>query len=62
MEFLDTYTSELVLGGGSALGSLVIAILKKFSNRIVKMEEKIQELEKKIEINTALDRERAKKN
>ena len=62
MEWWETYSSEVILGGSGTIGTLVIGALKAFANRIRKMENKISELEKRLEINTALDRERAKKN
>ena len=61
MEFLDTYMNELVLGGSSTIGAFLVTILKKFGNRLTKIDERLMELEKKIDINTALDKERQKK-
>ena len=62
MEFFETYMNELVIGGSTTLGGVVIALLKKFSNKLTKIDDRLMELEKKIEINTALDRERAKRS
>ncbi len=62
MELLNEYMTEIAIGGSSTFGALIITILKKAYNRMNKIEDRIMELEKKIEINTALDRERAKRN
>ena len=60
MEFFETYMNELVIGGSSTIGGLVIGLLKKFGNQLRGIEERLGKLEKDIAINTALDRERAK--
>ena len=61
MEFLQEYSSELMIGGSSTIGAFLVTVLKIFSKRLNKIEENINELQRKIDINTALDRERAKK-
>ena len=62
MEFLEQYTSELVIGGSTTIGGFVIAILKGFSKKLIKIETKLSDLEKKIDINTALDKERTRRS
>ena len=62
MEFFDTYMNEIAIGGSGAVGTLIVTILKRFANRFDRMEKRINELEKKLEINTALDKERSKNN
>ena len=61
MEFLDTYMSEIALGGSGALGTLIVTILKKFGNKLDRIDKRLNDLEQKIEINTALDKERQRK-
>ena len=58
MEFLNNYMAEIALGGSGALGGLIITLLKAFAKRLRKIEEKLIEMDKKIDINTALDKER----
>ena len=59
MEFLADYSSELMIGGSSTIGAFIVAVLKIFSNRLTRIEDNINELQRKIDINTALDNERA---
>ena len=58
MELLSEYSSELMIGGGTTFGALLVAILKAFAKRLRKIESDIVEMDKKIDINTALDKER----
>ena len=61
MEFLSEYSSELMIGASSTIGAFMVAVLKIFSKRLTKIEENIIELQRKIDVNTALDKERARK-
>ena len=61
MEFLSDYSSELMIGGSSTIGAFIVAVLKIFSKRLTRIEDNINELQRKIDINTALDKERAGK-
>ena len=58
MEFLSEYSSELMLGGSSTIGGFLVAILKGFSKKLNKIDERLAQLEKNLEINTALDKQR----
>lgn len=61
MEWFDTYMSEIAIGGSSAIGGLIVTILKRFANKLEKIEKRLNELERKLDINTALDKERQRK-
>ena len=61
MEFLDNYMAEIALGGSGALGGLIVTILKKFGNKLDNIDKRLNDLERKIDINTALDKERQRK-
>ncbi|GAG88562.1 unnamed protein product [marine sediment metagenome] len=52
------YMNEVIIGGSSTLGGIVVALLKKFGNQLRRMEERISELEKELAVNTALDKHR----
>ena len=58
MEFLSEYGSELMIGGSSTIGAFMVAILKGFSKKLNKIDERLAQLEKNLEINTALDKQR----
>ena len=58
MEWLSEYSSELMLGGSGTIGSLLVAVLKSFGNKLTKIDERLAKLEKDLEINTALDKQR----
>ena len=58
MEWLSEYSSELMIGGSGTIGSFMVAILKSFSNKLNKIDERLSKLEKELAINTALDKHR----
>lgn len=60
MEFFDQYMNEIAIGGSGSIGAMIIWLFKLFSKKLNKMDDRLNNLEKKIEVNTALDRERAK--
>lgn len=62
MEFLESYMSELVVGTSTTIGGFVVAVLKAFGSRVKRLEDEIHELRRDLEINTALDKERAKRD
>jgi len=58
MEWIDTYMVELFGGTIATVIATMVAGWKSFMARIRAMEDKIAELDKKLEINTALDKVR----
>jgi len=55
MGWLTEYSSELMIGGSGTIGSFMVAILKGFSNKLNRIDERLIKLEKDLEVNTKLD-------
>ena len=60
MEWFAEYSSELWIGGGGTIVTILSTIIKAMARKVSKIEARLTDLERKLDINTALDKERAK--
>ncbi len=57
---IEQYIGEIVLGSSGLIISLIIGGIKAFFSRLRKIEDRVKDLESGLELNTELDKERAK--
>ena len=58
---IEEYIGEIVVGSSGLIISLVIGGIKAIYSRIDKIEDRLADMDKRIDINTALDKARASK-
>jgi len=60
-ELLHLYGEEIALGSSSSIAVVLIALVKRLTSKLAKMDERLMQLEKDLAVNIALDNDRNEK-